>query len=142
MKPRRQIPRGFSLIEALMAGAILILGLTGITVMLLRGAANSRSGIQSINAANVANQTLAEFQAMGFNGLAPMGVSLDAGTGAVLPSVFDSNGLEYRRAVVVSGPGAGWPTYSIAVDVTYRDAIGVTRFVNVNGMLSRAPDAG
>ncbi len=141
---RRPVPnRGVSLVEVLIASAVLIIGLTGITAMLMRGSVTGRNGQQTMLAAHYANQTMDELTSMGFNGLTPMpGASFDGG-GAADGGIF-TDGSERRYAVqyIVTDTGAAWPTYRIDVETTWRDGNGQAKRFLQSTTLSRAPDAG
>lgn len=148
---RRRAPRGFSLIEAMIAGGILILGLTGITLMLTRGAANARNGQQMMDSALVVDQVLADFQANGVDSLVASspGLSFDAGTAEDGGIYYDASGRVYAATYIVTDvtpavPPATLlvPTFNVAVEVSYRDAIGTPTYKRGTTILSRAPDAG
>src|SRR5438105_481239 len=97
-KPRA--PGGFSLIEVMIAGAVLIVGLTGIAVMLVQGAASSRNAQQMMLSSNFATKVLQEFQAARFESLAVTGGDFAAGTAPDAPNTVggyftDGSGRKY-----------------------------------------------
>jgi Tfp pilus assembly protein PilV len=152
--PRRKYPRrpdGFSLVEALISGAILIVGLTGITLMLTRGAVNGRNGQQASESSAIVTTVLADFQAAGFDNLAtsPAGSSFDAGTAVDGGVYVDASGRVYNVLYVVNDITASMPTgatiiptYTVDVEVQYRDGTGRMVYKRGGTIMSRAPDAG
>lgn len=131
-KPRRSA-RGFSMLEVLMAGAILSVGLTGIVIMLNQISGNTRDGTSSINASMMANQKVQEYQGLGFEGLVAQTFA-DAGA--------DYAGRQYGQNVVVTpvATDAG-SAFRIDVSVTWRDSLGTTR-TNIATTIISNPDGG
>lgn len=103
--------RGVSILEVMIAGAILLVALMGIVLMLLRGANASRSGEVAVNASMYAQDLLTESQANGYLGLSA-GV-FDAG------EVFDLNGRRYGRLLDVTVGDAGYDSYEVQAIVDY-----------------------
>ena len=137
--------RGFSLIEAMIASFILVVGLTGITLMLLRGATNGRNGTQMMASTGYGNQLVGDFMAAKFGSLtlSPAGASFDAGNAIAGPSFFDESGREYRSAYIVSDLSTPvWKSYAIDVEVSYRDGNGTTLYNQARTIISESPDAG
>jgi hypothetical protein len=113
---KRRALRGFSLIEATIAGGVLILGMTGITIMLIRGSVNSRNGHQLMTAANHSNRVLAELAAKKFEGLGPTQREMDAGY------YKDNSGRSYPTTYTIQDlSDGGWGTYLLSVTTTFRD---------------------
>ena len=143
--------RGFSLIEAMIAGGILIIGLTGVTMMMIRGSQNGRNGQQSAESAQIITAVIADFEATGFDNLvlSPVGASFDGGTSIDGGVYYDASGRPYGITYVVAditgtmptGPVV-IPTYTVDVEVSYRDGSGRTVFKRGGTIMSRAPDAG
>lgn len=144
-------PDGFSLLEALISGAILIVGLTGITLMLTRGAINGRNGQQAAESSAIVTTVLSDFHAAGFDNVpvSPSGLSFDAGSGMDGGTYVDASGREYRVSYIVNDITASMPTgatiiptYSVDVEVAYRDGTGRMIYKRGGTIMSRAPDAG
>src|ERR1700690_339538 len=88
--------RGFSLIEAMMASAILIIGLTGLPPRPRRGVVNGPNAQETLDPATIVNQMLADFEAAGITSLTPTpGASFDAGTAADGGMYMDPSGRTY-----------------------------------------------
>jgi Tfp pilus assembly protein PilV len=136
-------PRGSTLLEVLMAGAILVIGLTGVVTMMLRTSSGTRDGATGFNAAAYAASALQEVTALGYQNLAITG-SLDGGVGLRDGgTLYDASGRRYGRLVsVTSGGTAAFPTYQVAVQVEWRDGTGRPRVTTTSTLIGRAPDAG
>jgi Tfp pilus assembly protein PilV len=140
--PRSRTARGSTLLEVLMAGAILIIGLTGVVTMMLRTSASTRDGANGFNAAAYGASTLQELTALGFQNLTVTG-SLDGGSLLDAGVVYDASGRRYGRLVSVTAGGtSAFPTYTVAVQVEWRDAAGQPRVTTTSTIIGRAPDAG
>jgi prepilin-type N-terminal cleavage/methylation domain-containing protein len=148
---RNRIQRGFSLLETLVASAVLIIGLTGTTAMLTRGAVNGRNGQQMMDSAHLANQVLADLAATGPNSMVPTSgsPSFDAGTAQSGGTWVDPSGRQYSIAYIISDISAPSPpaplyvpTYQIQVEVGYLDGSGQRSYVRAQTTLSQVPDAG
>jgi Tfp pilus assembly protein PilV len=135
--------RGSTLLEVLMAGAILVIGLTGVVTMMLRTSAGTRDGANGFNAAAYGASTLQELTALGFQNLTVTG-TLDSGVSLLDAGiVYDSSGRRYGRLVSVTAGGtSAFPTYNVAVQVEWRDAAGQPRVTSTSTIIGRAPDAG
>ena len=149
---KRKLKRsGFSLIEALIAGAILIVGLTGITMMLIRGSVNARNGQQAAESTSIVTAELAKYQSLGFDSLtvSPMGLSFDAGTALDGGFFIDTSGRRYNLTYIVNDITGSMPmgavlipTYSVDVEIAYRDGVGRMIYRRGGTIISRTPDAG
>ncbi len=139
----RAVPRGSTLLEVLMAGAILVIGLTGVVAMMLRTSSGTRDGAGMVSAAAYGSSTLQEVSAVGFANLAVTG-GFDGGTGFIDGgTVFDGAGRRYGRLISVVNSGtAAAPAYLVTVQVEWRDAQGVPRATTTSTLVGRSPDAG
>jgi Tfp pilus assembly protein PilV len=145
--------RGFSLIEAMVAGAVLIVGLTGATAMLLQGASNSRSGQQMMLSSNYATQVLQQLQATGYGSLAATTGTFAAGTAPAAPGTVggyftDASGRKYHAAYMITDQATAFPTdcgtagtgcFKIDVEIKYTDALGKTVTKMASGFMSKVP---
>lgn len=139
------------MLEALIASTVLIIGLTGITMMLLRGATNSRNGQQAHESSQVIAQVLSDISSNGFDNtvLSVTSASFDAGNADDGGVYTDASGRRYAVRTIVSDitvpvPPAQVliPTRAIAVEVSYRDGNGIMVYKRGNTIMSRSPDAG
>jgi len=62
--------RGSTMMEVMVASAILIIGLVGVIELLLQGAMNNRRGVQPVTSSLFAQQVLAEYTMFGYSSLA------------------------------------------------------------------------
>jgi hypothetical protein len=140
--------RGFSLVEAMLAGTILIIGLTGITAMMVNAAQNVRNGTQSVAASQFATQVLKELQTNGWNTLQATAAGAgDAGVVGLDGGLFfDNSGRVYGVTYVVRDLGptmilgtTPWPAYEIVAEVTYRDGIGRTKTNQYTAVIQEPP---
>ena len=127
---------GSSLIEVMVASAILIIGLVGIVELLTKGALNNRRGIQPVSAMLNAQESLADYTLFGYS-------ALSAGTfdGGI---VYDSSGRRYGRIVTVEADaGVGYPAFLVTVRIESSDP-GVTAPVvtTASTIVSMLPDGG
>jgi Tfp pilus assembly protein PilV len=135
MRTRRQ-RGGSSLIEIMIAGAVLLLGLVGVAQLLISGmsfftTSDARSSGQTISAAGVAQLEALPFQALA------VGTS-DGGI------IYDSNGRRFGRVVTVTDVGdGGVQARRVVVRTDWRDALapGGQRFATATVVLSEVPDA-
>jgi Tfp pilus assembly protein PilV len=133
---RRAAARGSTLLEVLMAGAVLIIGLTGVVSMMLRSSSSTRDGAGGFNAAALGASALQDLTAMGYQNLT-VSTGLDAGV------LFDAAGRRYGRIVTVANSGtAAAPAYTLTVRVDWRDSLGQPRVTTTSTVIGRAPDAG
>jgi Tfp pilus assembly protein PilV len=136
--------RGFSLLEALMASAVLIIGLTGITIMLLHGSSTARNGQQYVVATSQTAQALHEMAALRIESLAPTpGASFDAGTAIDGGYYKDASGRPYQTAYTITDISVpGELVYRVDVQTSYTDGSGRTMVQAASTVISKAPDAG
>jgi len=140
---RTRARRGFSIIETLVAGVIMMLGLTGVMLMLAKTMGNGRTGGTTVSGSMLANQTIQEMSALGYDGLTPLPAGTDAGM------FKDLDGRLYGRTVQVTAmtTDAGWPAYRVDVAVSWRDMNFTSNPYNpprssATTIITRAPDAG
>ena len=135
--------RGVSLVEVIVASGVLIIGMTGITAMLMRGAVNGRLGQQTMVASQYGEQALDELTTQGFQSLTPqVGATFAAGDGIDAGYFIDGSGRWYQSAFIVTDLGGAWPTYRVDVQTEYIDGAGVSRVQSHSAILSKIPDAG
>ncbi len=117
MSPRSN--RGSTLIEVLIAGAILAIGMTAIAAMLTESSFSSRSALRKTEAAELGVSTLEKIAAQGYNQTYG---TFDAGC------VIDDAGIIlYERTYTVlelndaglAGTFVGLQGYALQVDVSY-----------------------
>ena len=62
-------PRGFTLLEALVAGAIFFVAVVAISLISVRGATNASLGLRYAQTARVATQEMEKWSMLGYGGL-------------------------------------------------------------------------
>jgi Tfp pilus assembly protein PilV len=135
-KQVRRSARGATLIEAMIAAAVLVIGLTGITIMLKASAAATRDAVMSQNAAAYSAALLDETASLGYCGLAAAS-NVDGGI------LNDSTGRRYGRVMnVAAGGSASIPTFSISVRTDWSDSLGTVHQTNLSTLVPRLSDAG
>lgn len=103
MRPGVRRARGFTLLEALVAGAIFFVAVVAISLISVRGATNASRGLRYAQTARVATQEMEKWSMRGYAGL-------QTATGGVSPW---SPGL-YR---VYEQPDAGGKQYDVTLTV-------------------------
>lgn len=133
---RRHGRRGTSLLELMIAGAILVVGLVGVTGLFLRAVASNRDGTVQLEASLLANGGLDDYSTASYSQLAPS-ADLDAGQ-------FGEDGVvRYARSVSITDGGAGTTNaYNVAVTVGWRDSLGRARRTIATTVISQRPDGG
>jgi type II secretory pathway pseudopilin PulG len=106
MKPGARDPRGFTLLEALVAGAIFFIAVVAISLLAVQGANNASRGMRYAQAARVATQEMELYSMRGYTGLQTL-------TGGVSPW---SPALNPRPVVETAGPGGR--RYLVSVTIT------------------------
>jgi prepilin-type N-terminal cleavage/methylation domain-containing protein len=145
--------RGTSLVEVLIATAVLSVGLTAVVSLLVQGASTSKGGIRQFEATSYGMSRLNEL-AMKPVGAIPFG-TFDAGayvqSGVV---VYSSTATVENLATLAatasatdggvsgSAAGASWPGHRITVRVTWVDALRRTRTQAYTTIVSEAFDGG
>jgi Tfp pilus assembly protein PilV len=140
----RRASRGFSLVEVMVASLVLIIGLTGLTAMLMRGAVNGRNADQLMISAELTNQIIQDLESAKFDSLTPnVGLSFDAGTALDAGYFTDTSGRSYQGSFYVSDITAVTsnpnPTYRIDIQMLYRDGNGQPAIRRATTVLSKAP---
>jgi Tfp pilus assembly protein PilV len=113
MSQRRSV-KGSSLVEVLVASTILVTAMVGIVQLLLAGSTAQTRGNSQVNAVLYAQQTINDYQAMGYERINALGPGkFDGGF------VYDTGGRRYGRVVTVINTlvDAGWPSYEVDVRV-------------------------
>lgn len=136
----RQRRRGATMIELMMAAAILVIGLTGIVGLLMRSMAVARNGVSSANSVAVANSSLQEITALGYGALAAGGLP-DGG------EVRDEANRRYVLSYDLSPVDAGIGTtraFLVTVNVQWWDTSSITvpQTTTVTGIVSAKLDGG
>lgn len=133
--------RGSSILEILVASALLLIALVGIVAVLSRAANAERDGTVAVTASSLAQQSLAEVMAAQYSGLSA-GTGLDGGV------VHDPSGRRFGRIVdVFDGTlDGGFDSYDVRVTVEYNSSLPppfqtVLR-TEAWGVVSRTPDGG
>lgn len=126
--------RGTSLIEVMVASSVLIIGLTGITQLVLYGMAAFRTATVQTGAQLESRAAVADFL------MAPYG-SLTEGTFDAGIAV-DLDGRAYSRLVTVTSVGdGGVAARRVEVRTTWSDSAGRQRQAIAVGLISEIPDA-
>lgn len=104
MRPGVRRPRGFTLLEALVAGAIFFVAVVAISLISVRGATNASLGLRYSQTARVATQEMEKWSMIGYGGLqtATGGVSPWSPPGYKVFEQPDAGGKQYAVAVTVS----------------------------------------
>lgn len=131
--------RGASLIEVMIASLVLITGMTGILVLVMKGMTIGRDSTVALSGANIAGTTLSDMAAL------PV-TAFTAGTfdGGV---AVDEYGRRYPRTIVVSNAGdGGVAAWRVDVRVEYGDSIYLrnqapVRTASASTIISERPDA-
>lgn len=105
--PRRRLtPLGFTLLEALVAGAIFFIAVVAISLLAVQGANNASRGMRYAQAARVATQEMEQYSMRGYTGLQTL-------TGGVSPW---SPAINPRPVAETTGPGGR--SYLVSVTIT------------------------
>lgn len=137
-------PRGATLVEVLMAAAILALGLSGLSLVMIQAAKNMREGDRRVDAALV-----------GFGSAEELAGQLFVGQGASLvPGVYDGGTViddagvvVFTRVVTVSDLGTidggiAYPGFHVQVQINYRDSTLTNRTQTYATIVSAPFDGG
>jgi len=145
MKPTAS-KRGFTLLEALIAGAIFFVALVGTTLLAVSAEANAGRSMALAQAARVANQEMEKYSMLGWNGL---GNYFDGGVTPVIAPYYvnespDGGGRSYTVNVqlinstgqpsgffdsgipipALGSAGVNVPSYFVQVSVTWNQPNG------------------
>jgi prepilin-type N-terminal cleavage/methylation domain-containing protein len=125
---------GFTLVEVLIAGAIITVGLTAVAAGFQHALNAVEAGRHQTTALFLAEQRLEQVKAVAL-------VDFDRVTPASFPLEESVVGYpQYRRIVeVVAGPGGMAQAVRVQVTVTYRPATTAPRTVTLATVLSRRP---
>lgn len=121
--------------EVMLAGAVLIIGLMGITQLIVYGMGTFRSAAVQAGAQLQSQADVAQFLMTPYGALTDG--TFDAGT------VVDVDGRTYSRLFIVSpaGDGGAIGTRRVEVRTTWVDAAGQQRQAVAVGLISEKPDA-
>ena len=101
--------RGFTLLEALVAGAIFFIAVIAVSLLAVQGSTNASKGMRYAQASRLANQEMERWSMLGYTGIQTL-------TGGVLPYIANTTTAE-------SVDGGSGRTY--ATQVTIMDASGL-----------------
>jgi len=109
MRPGVRRPQGFTLLEALVAGAIFFVAVVAISAMSVQGATNASVGMRYAQTARVATQELEKYSMMGYAALQVLTGGVSPWSPAPYPIAEqpDGGGRQYNVTVTVldsSGP--------------------------------------
>ena len=121
MRSRRPRKRGTTLLEATIAAGVLIIGLTGIVAMLVRGMSQSRDGNAAAFATKLANSTLRSITVGGIENLVPGTWVRDGGKGDSSYRTWTVN------TTVTAVSDGGINAMFVQVDVPWQDSLLRTR---------------
>lgn len=134
MKPTVE-SRGFTLLEALVAGGIFFIAVVAVSLLAVQGSANASRGMRYAQASRVATQELEKLAMMEYSGIQ----TLTGGVFPYNPGLYritdepDGGGRVYSVNVNIvdssgpmvpspdggpPGPGLGVPSYYVSVQVT------------------------
>jgi len=126
--------RGTTLLEVLMASAILIIGLTGLTQLVIHGMNAFRNAAVQTGAELGSQSAVADVMMTPF-------LSLTDGTfdGGV---TVDVDGRRYTRTIIVTPWGdGGIAARRVEVRTAWTDSVGLPRVAVAVGMINETPDA-
>ena len=140
-------PRGFTLLEALIAGAIFFVALVGTTLLAVSAQANAARSMSVTQGSRIATQEMDKYAMLGYNGI---GNFFDGGVVPVIPpykinELVDGGGRDYTVNVTLinsrgaptgnfddsgipipslGSPGVDVPSYFILVNVSWNQPNG------------------
>jgi type II secretory pathway pseudopilin PulG len=114
MRPGVRKARGFTLLEALVAGAIFFVAVVAISLIAVRGATNASRGLRYAQTARVATQEMESWSMRGYSGLqtATGGLTPWSPAAYKVTEQPDAGGKQYDVTVTVvdtTGPPLGPP---------------------------------
>ena len=103
MRPGVPSRRGFTLLEALVAGAIFFVAVVAISLLSVRGATNASQGMRYAQTARLATQEMERWSMLGFTGLqtATGGASPYSPPAYVVAEQSDGGGKQYGVTVTI-----------------------------------------
>jgi hypothetical protein len=112
--------RGFTLLEALIAGAVFFVALTGVTLLSVNSQSNAARSMAFAQGSRVATQEMEKYAMLGYNGI---GAMFDGGTLPTVPLYFvneapDGGGRAYAVQILLfnsRGPSTGAQSNGIPV---------------------------
>jgi len=135
MKPTasKPCPRGFTLLEALIAGAIFFVALVGTTLLAVSAEANAGRSMAFAQGARVASQEMEKYSMLGWNGL---GGYFDGGVIPVIAPYYineqtDAGGRQYTVNVQLinsAGPPSGFFDSGIPIPALGSAGVNVPSF--------------
>lgn len=107
--------RGATILEVMVAGAVLILGLVGVLQLLISAAGASRRGSQWVSASLQAQDVVYEFIGNGFDGGGLIPGTYDAGM------IIEPDGRRITREVMIldATADAGYPSFDVITTVRW-----------------------
>jgi Tfp pilus assembly protein PilV len=127
-------PRGSTLLEVLAAGAVLLIGMTGITSLLIAGLAAHREVNVALRAMNYSSSVASQYESVDYAGLTA-GV-LDSGV------QFDEDNRRYPVVTTISAVGdGGVGAWRVEVHSTWINALQQPVDAVAVTIVSQVPDA-
>lgn len=131
--------RGSTLLETMMAGALLILGMVGVVQLIISSMTQFGNSVARVNGQQVTAAGVADVMALPFAAFSTPGV-FDGGI------LTDENGRRYTRTITVTAAGdGGIATREVLVETRWRENVGpafVDRVARATVFISELPDAG
>ena len=103
MRPGVRPPRGFTLLESLVAGGIFFIAVVAISLISVRGATNASLGLRYAQTARLATQEMEKWSMLGYTGLqtATGGVTPWSPAGYPIAQQPDGGGKQYNVTITV-----------------------------------------
>ena len=134
---RDRSQQGFSLLEVMIAFGLLAFGVLGVTAAQIAGMKSTRNSRQSSEAMYLAQRQLELFQSM--PGQALTDLIADPSypndpNNPLDPTPGDGDSTTYNRSYTLTPNSPETGIFSIAVQVSYTDAQGITRTTSLSGL--------
>ena len=145
MRPGAHRPRGFTLLEALVAGAIFFVAVVSISLISVRGATNASLGLRYAQTARVATQEMEKWSMLGYAGLqtATGGATPWSPAGYPIAEQPDGGGKQYNVAVtVVNSAGAPGPPGALPPPELGTGSVAIPSFFVTVQVTSTPPGGG
>jgi hypothetical protein len=122
--------------EVLMAGAVLIVGMTGLTQLVVYGMNSYRTSVVQTGAELESQAAVADVLMTSYGGLTTG--TFDGGM------TIDVDGRKYARVITVTsvGDGGGVGAFRVEVRTTWTDGAGLSRQAVAVGLVTETPDGG